>query len=196
MTRKLCALSVSLMSVVGLVGFGAEPSEAGVHLIHIQEVFPGTVAHPEAQFIELVLVAPGQVFVQGQKIKLYTPDPVVETAPFAVFDRNLMEGSQGATFVACTVEAQVLFAMTCDATAYGPLLGFGHLPYPGGAIVWGDSFFDVVAYGNFPAQPGTLLGPPLVQGQSLVRNPDDTFTYAPPTPRNNMGITGTLLPGA
>lgn len=191
--RKFLSATLITLATVGALALPL-PAEAGVHLIHVTEIFGGTSAHPDAQYVELRLEAPGQVFTAGSAIYAYDTNANF-LGVFAQFDRNLFNGADGARFVACTTKAMVVYGMTCDAIAQ-PILGFST-----GSIYFTGSG-DFVPYGNYqgPVLPNTSPAPALVRGRSIERttdtaNPGVDFHYASPSPtaNNNLGAAPVAL---
>lgn len=200
--RRAWILSLTLLVAAGLP---APAAEAAFHLMVIQEVFPGTSAHPGAQFVELRMTAGGQNLVSGKKIRTFAADGT-RGPDFATFASNVPSGAANGRILACTAEAQSLFAIACDAVATGSLpAGSGRVDF---ASADGSAVPDAMAYGAYrgpPAGVGRPAGAP-VAGRSLERRTSggtaqDTndsradFVYAPPTPQNNAGAVGALPPG-
>lgn len=192
--RRTVALTVALAAAVvgGLTE--ARPAAAAVHLVHITEAFAGTTAHPDAQYVELRLEAPGQTFTAGQVIHAWGPDADYR-GEFARFDRHLANGADGARFVACTTKAMVVFAMQCDAVAE-PIL-----TSPAGSVYFTGSG-DFVPYGPYtgPLLTGTSPAPRLIPGRSIERvvdtgDPGADFKAANPSPtaNNNLGAAPIAL---
>ncbi len=68
-TVARCLLFLSLALATGVT-----PVLASVHLMAIQEVFPGTPADPEAQYVMLRMTSAGQIFTANTYIRLEDED--------------------------------------------------------------------------------------------------------------------------
>lgn len=185
----------------------AVPARASFHLIKITEIFPGTAAMPQAQFVELQMYSPNQTQTTGQQVIFYD-ETGVEQASFT-FQRNLANGANQAHILAATSEAEELFGAQAD------LQITDELSLPGGKVCWGTPAFpvDCASWGNYGGQDapnGGQSGTPfnqatgLVLGQSMERKitggteankldeGDDTndsaedFQTAQPSPQSNF----------
>jgi MYXO-CTERM domain-containing protein len=203
---------VTLLSIFTFAG----RAHAGVHLIKIVEVFPGTVASPSAQYVELQMFAGGQIFTAGSAVVVY--DAANTEVARYTFAANLANGADQASILVATTQATTLFGVTPD------LVMTAGIPLAGGKVCFeapGFGVIDCVAWGSHPG--GTVggaaaVGVPfsvargLVPGRSIQRrleisgsptvldSGDDTnvsasdFAFATPSPRNNAGITGIVPP--
>jgi uncharacterized protein (TIGR03382 family) len=201
MNRRIAPLvmTLSLLAV--------KPAVAAFHLMKIVEVFPGTVAAPNAQYVRLQMFTAGQNFVTNHKVIVFNAaGTAVGTFTFTA---TLPNGSNQASILIATTEAATLFKLTADLTMTAVI------PLAGGKVCFDN--IDCVAWGNYTGSP-TGVGAPamqalgLQQGRSLTRrldiaggattleNADDTgvsandFRIVVPTPKNNAGGTGTLPP--
>lgn len=171
-----CVVAALALAAVGLPQI---PARASFHFMVIQEIFVGTSAAPDAQFVELRMTSGGQTQVSGHRITAANADGS-GAQDFAVFDHNMANGANGSRILACTQAAQQLLQMTCDATA-SPVLRLGS-----GRVTF--STVNSVTYGDGQAAPRS------VRGRSLDRT-GSGWRYASPSPQNNLGVTGTLPAG-
>lgn len=199
--------TAALCSAIAATLFLARPAWAPYHLLVIEQVFFGTERVPDAQFVVLRTIAPGQIFVNAQEFNLQTADGTA--APlFAKFTRNFTQRpAAGTAMLAGTQAAQDLFCLAMDQLAVGTL------PFPDGRLCFGlFDFFDgkgarpvdCVGYGAFTGDNG-LYGQPAVApaaGLSLVRRSetDDNladFALLDPLPQNVDAAVGEIdgLPG-
>jgi cysteine-rich repeat protein len=209
MTRRFV---VSVSVALAMLFAAARPAHAGFHLMKIVEVFPGTPAAPNAKYIVLQMYNAGQIFVNGHAVTLYNASGV-QVGSFS-FTANISDGSDQATILIATAEAQTFFGVTANLTMTSVMITAG-----------GKACFDTidcVAWGNYApvdATVGTPFNSPaahvagtaadgLVAGQALKRRldlvapagtleaGDDTnnsandFVLGAPAPRNNAGQTG------
>src|SRR3954463_13990494 len=87
----------------------ARPASASFHLTRIVEVFPGTTAAPNAQYIILQMFAAGQNNVQGQTISVYNAtDSLVAVFTFL---GNPANGANQSRILIATTQAQTLFGV-------------------------------------------------------------------------------------
>jgi hypothetical protein len=165
---------------------------ASFHLMQVHALFAGTAAEPRAQYVEVRMTAAGQTLVANRRIRQQHGDGA-QAPDFAVFVQVTARGEPGASLLACTREAEALFAIACDQVTTGALV------QPDGRVCWEDPAFDCVAFGDFGGDNAGYgdPAPALVSGRALVRigtsgdNATD-FALAEPAPRNNAGDVGGL----
>lgn len=181
----------------------ASRADAAFHLVKVSEVFTGTSAAPNAQYVELTMYAAGQNFVGTHAVKVFNASGT-EVGSFT-FGSSLANGTNQAKILLATTEAEALFNITADLTMTAAI------PAGGGKVCW--DALDCVAFGNYTALPDATVGTPITSiplGQSAQRRldiaggatvldaADDTndskndFTLGVPSPTNNAGVTGTL----
>jgi uncharacterized protein (TIGR03382 family) len=192
--------------VAGLLGLvlTAKIASATFHIMKITEVFPGTMAQPNAQFVELEMYAPGQNFVATHSVVVYdAAGTAVGTYTFAA---SVANGANQSTILIATTQAATLFGVTPDLTMTATI------PLAAGMVCFDN--IDCVAWGNFngtPPAPAQVGRPAyqvkgLIKGRSLTRSlkgdtvldgSDDTdvsaddFKWTVPSPKNNAGTVGT-----
>jgi hypothetical protein len=149
----------------------ALPASASQHLMKIVEVFPGTVAQPNAQYIMMQAYDINQNFPAGFTVGIFDASDAVVTS--FTFVNQLTNAMDQMTVLLATPEAEALFGVTAD------LAMTASLPLTGGAVCFGavPSYgFDCVSWGNFVDGPGNAnntganyrpLGG-LAHGQALV----------------------------
>jgi MYXO-CTERM domain-containing protein len=184
----------------------AKAAWATYHIMKIVEVFPGTMAEPNAQYVKLQMYAIDQNFVSGHSVVVYDASgAAVGTYTFASMVPN---GADQSVILIATTEAHTLFSVTPDLTMTPTIARAG-------GMVCFDAI-DCVAWGTFNGTAPSPVGRPayqakgLIVGRSLTRNlkgnasleaADDTnvsaddFQWATPTPKTNPGATG-LLPAS
>jgi hypothetical protein len=181
---------------------------AAFHLMSIKEVFPGTAAAPNARYVMLQMYAAGQSFVAGHPVIFY--DATGAQTNMFTFTNNVAIGSDQATILIATTEAQALFGITPDLTMTAAAM------IPAGGKVCFDAF-DCVSWGNYSGSTSGVGNPfnpsgGLTQGEAARRRidiagspttldlADDTndsandFLFAFPGPRNNLNQTTTTAP--
>src|SRR5262245_7214280 len=135
--RRLAALIVTALAVAAL------PASASQHLMKIVEVFPGTVAQPNAQYIEMQMFEPNQNFVSGYSIGIFDAfDTLVSSFTFA---GNVPNGLGQSKILVATTQAEALFGVTAD------LHMNPDLPLAGGAVCFGAApsyGFDCLSWGS------------------------------------------------
>jgi cysteine-rich repeat protein len=181
----------------------------------VKEVFPGSDAAPNAQYVVIQMYAAGQNEVGGKQIRVYDGKGVL-TSTF-MFPASVPGSADQSTILIATPEALAFFApLTAD------LQMTAVLPRLAGKVCFFDPDFglneiDCVAWGGF-AGSGTGVGTPFNSPVGLVRGAavrrrldicgqptvldacDDTensandFRSVAPAPRNNAGQTGTTPP--
>src|SRR5438445_889719 len=141
-----------------VAGASLSPALATFHLMAIQEVFPGTRANPQAQFVMLRMTGSGQNFLGTNSTFLEVQD--ASGAPlgrFGSFDHNLSNGGTiGCSYPSCpaviigTSAAQTLFGFSFDQIVDAQA-GHVALPLAGGRLCYGYALgiVDCVAWGQF-----------------------------------------------
>ena len=157
--------------VAGMLGMLALPASASQHLMRVVEIFPGTVAQPTAQYIELQSYNPGQNLVSGYTVAIFDASDTPVTS--FTFPANVPNGLDQAKILIATPAAEALFGVTAD-------LGMtASLPLAGGAVCFGlppTFWFDCLSWGTFvdgagnASAAGTNYRPStgLTQGQAVV----------------------------
>lgn len=192
----------------------APASQAAFHLMKIVEVFPGTPAAPNAQYVVLQMYAGSQNFVGGHSVIVFNAaDTEIHRRTFA---GNVANGVNQDKIYIATADAIAFFGINADLTM-SPML-----PQAGGKVCF-DSI-DCMAWGNYsgppgagdagittpfnrPDQPGTIGTGGLPPGRATIRslggdgilqNGDDTnnssvdFFAGTPAPRNNARQNGVI----
>jgi hypothetical protein len=101
MIRRLATLAVAATLLVPAL------ASASQHLMRIVEIFPGTVAQPNAQYIVLQMYDANQEFVAGYSATVYdATDALVATF---TFPGNVPNGAGQSKILLATPEAETLF---------------------------------------------------------------------------------------
>jgi cysteine-rich repeat protein len=178
-------------------------ADAAFHLIRIVEVFPGTAAAPDAQYIVLQAFAAGQTQLQTHTVTVYDRFGAVRHT--SLFGNPLANGAEQMRILIATPAAESLFNITADLSMTPMIAAMG------GKICFED--LDCMTWGNYagPAPVGTPFASPagLRIGKAVQRNlggngtleesddHDDSaqdFLEGLPVPRNNANQNGTLPP--
>jgi hypothetical protein len=192
--------------VGGLVTAG--PALADHHLVLVNEVFPGTVAAPGVEAVEIKAYSIGQNSLAGHEIRTY--DAAGTQLDSFAFPSNSSNSASQASYVAMTPAAEAYFGIQADLEMDAETMS----PAGGKACFVSDSdgVIDCVAWGNYSAGAGTgtsAVGDPvsptgITDGQSIIRDDggnglqesDDTddsaddFSEGTPTPKNSGNIVG------
>jgi cysteine-rich repeat protein len=203
MTRSFRALSAA----AAMAFFAAAPALATFHLIYVKEVFPGTAAAPDAQYVMLQAYAAGQNLLGGHSVHVYD-GAGVEVGTFT-FSTSVANSASQMTVLIATSAAASFFGVTADL----PMTA--SLPLAAGKVCW--EALDCVAWGGYSG-PSAGVGNPfnepvgLPLGQAMRRrldicgsastldSCDDTndsandFVPSDPAPQNNAGVMGTIPP--
>jgi hypothetical protein len=203
-TRRVLQSLAAVVAVAVLAFTQAKVSQAAFHLIQIREVYPGSAANPNSEYVVLQTWAPGQNFVSGHSVRTFGPTGVPTGT--TTFTSGVANGENQATILLATAEAGAQFGIAPDLQI--PAAG---LDPSGGAVCWEEGL-DCVSWGNFtgnlpsaagtpaPAIPdGSALRRSIARGCSNVLEPlDDTnnssadFAAATPAPSNNAAPTGKI----
>jgi hypothetical protein len=194
-------VSVPKRLVLATVGFAAlmalwaPAASATFHLMSIREVYPGSLANPGSEYVELQMWAEDQNHVAGHVLRTYdAAGAVTGTDAFPV---DVPRGSNQSTMVLATPEAEAELGFLADAG----MSPSGQLDPAGGAVCWES--IDCVAWGSFsgslpsPASPaaaipdGMALRRSIAAGCASLLEPTDDhdsgadFSPAFPDPRPN-----------
>jgi uncharacterized membrane protein YgcG len=148
MGARLVTFLVVSVAAVGLVA--APAAEATFHLIKVREVFPGSVAHPDAGYVELQMYSGGQGLVQNGNIRVFDAAGAV-THSFTPSHAVGNDGNQSTVLIADSAYA--------DQFPTAPAPDFSdsnlNLSPAGGAVCWPQTeppFDDCASWGNFSGQ--------------------------------------------
>jgi hypothetical protein len=202
---------------VGLAGF-ASSAGATFHLIKVKEVFPGTMAQPESDYVELQAYSPFQNQIQFGQVRVYNANgTTASTFPSVVptGDPVSNNANNATALIADSGFGGAFPGVTPDRTD-----GTLDLSPAGGAVCWpvNSTPIDCVSWGDFtgnaslpssvgsPFQGTGILGS-VGNGKAIIRSiapgcptlledSDDTnnsaadFSEATPKPRpNSAAIT-------
>jgi hypothetical protein len=159
--RKFGILTLALVSLLALTW--PTGGLATFHEMSIREVYPGTLAQPEAEYVELQMWAPGQNLVGGHVLKTYNAGGgVTSTNAFA---GNVSGSANQSTILLATPAAEAEFGLSADTG-----LSAGKLDPAGGAACWEN--LDCVSWGNFSGPLPSPAGTPaaaIPDGMALRR---------------------------
>ncbi|HEY6551193.1 MAG TPA: hypothetical protein VIY71_08355 [Solirubrobacterales bacterium] len=158
---------------------------ATFHEISIREVYPGSAAHPESQYVELQMWTAGQNLVGGHSLKTYSATGA--TSGTTTFPSNVSGGANQSTILLATLAAESEFGVVPDA-----VMTPGQLNPSGGAACWAETI-DCVSWGNFsgslPSPAGTPTGG-IPDGMALRRTiaPGCATLLDPSDDRDNSAV--------
>jgi hypothetical protein len=185
MPRRLASL---LAVAAALWAAGGAPAFCNEHLMVVQEVFPGTPADPNAQYVMLRMTSSTQNFVNTSFIEVQGPTGTI-LGRFGTFTHDMAAGgTAGCVWPNCpailigTGRAQMLLGLTLDQVVDAEA-GRVALPLAGGRVCFriNIGYTDCVAYGNYTgpstATPGANIcdddygapAPALLLGWALQR---------------------------
>jgi hypothetical protein len=213
--------------VLALLGLGGVASSAGAtfHLIKVREVFPGTTAQPESDYVELQSYSAFQNQIQFGQLGVYNAGGTqVSTFPSSTPFGNPVanNGNNATALIADSAFGTVFPGVTPDR-----MDGTLDLSPSGGAVCWpiNSSPIDCVSWGNFTGDASlpSSAGPPLqgsgtsgaiADGKAIIRSisancptalddADDTnnsatdFSETTPNPRPNSApiVESVCAPG-
>lgn len=147
MTRARSAALAAALACAALA-LTAPAASATFHLMLIREVYPGSAANPNAEYVELQMYSPGQTLLAGHVIRTYSASGSIVGED--AFGADVANGANQSTIVMATPEAEAQFGIAADGT----LSPSGQLDPAGGAVCWQS--IDCVSWGSFS---GTLPSP-------------------------------------
>jgi hypothetical protein len=154
--RRWRLLVATIASAVALLAIWAPAASATFHLMQIREVYPGSVADPGSEYVELQMWAEGQNHVEGHVLRSYDATGAVTGTD--TFPADVVHGADQSTMVLATPEAEAQFGLVADA----PLAPSGQLDPSGGAVCWEN--LDCVSWGTFSGSPPSPAGSPAAPG--------------------------------
>jgi hypothetical protein len=130
-------------------------ASATFHEVWIREIFPGSTAQPEAEYVELQMWASGQNFVAGHHVTAYEADGSV--AGTTAFAADVPAGANQSTILLATPAVESAFGVAPDA-----VMAPGQLDPAGGAVCW--EALDCMAWGSFKGSLPSPAGAPASPG--------------------------------
>jgi hypothetical protein len=209
MARRTCAVVVAVWMVLGF----ASAAKALFHLAVIDEVLTSYGGDPNAQFIEMRMLANSQNFVANSVFAAFDTTGAY-VADILVVPSNVANSGNGVRWLIGTSAFQTASGLAPDF-----VMPAGILPTAGGMVCFGGgggalpanpptwsrttftNYVDCVAYGTYAGPPNILTGTPTTlngDGHSLQRS-TNTFDNAadficgdPATPQNNAGVSASM----
>lgn len=159
--RRLAALAAALT-----LACSALSASAANHLLKVVEVFPGTIAQPNAQYVNLEMFEPNENLLNGLNVAIYDASDTLVTS--FTFTANPPNAANFAKVLIATPEAEALFSVTAD------LAMTASLPLAGGAVCYGVGtfYYDCLSWGSFvdnPISGATGTGTPYRAGTGLTK---------------------------
>jgi len=187
---------VALAGALTIVFLVPATAAASFHFVKIREVYMGSVANPDSEYIELQMYAGGQNLVNGHTVSAWSSDGKLEEYTFT---GNVSGSANQSTILIASPEAEAQFGVQADLE-----IDKNALEPVGGAVCW--EALDCVEWGGFsgavlPGPTGTAAAVPpdgiglrraITPGcDTLLEASDDTddsavdFVAAAPQPRPN-----------
>jgi len=196
---------LALPFLAGLILLLAAPAQASFHLIKVREVFPGTAARPDSDYVELQMYAAGQNLVHFGHLEVLNSTGGV-IGNFTPAGNVANAANQSTVLIADSEFAGQFPGLTADFEDSAL-----NLSPSGGAVCWPQTeppFDDCASWGNFsgkaslPSPGDSAAAAAIPDGMALRRsiapgcatlleNGDDTdnssvdFSLASPAPRGN-----------
>jgi hypothetical protein len=159
--RKLGILIAALVSLLVLTLPVA--ASATFHEMSIRELYPGSLAQPESEYVELQMWAAGQNHVEGHVLRTYNASGGVTSTN--TFSGDVPGGANQSTILLATSAAETEFGVTGDTA-----LSAGKLDPTGGAVCWEN--LDCASWGSFSGPLPSPAGTPaaaIPDGMALRR---------------------------
>lgn len=172
----MCLVLLSASAAVLLV---ACPAQASFHLIKVREVFPGTIAHPNSDYVELQMYAGGQSLVQFGELEVLNASGTV-TSKFTPASSVANSANQSTVLIANTEYSSQFPGVAPDFVDEG--LGLSPV---GGAICWPQTeppFDDCASWGDF-------------SGQESLPSPGDSAPASPAGIPDGKALLRSIAPG-
>jgi len=153
-TRAPRIALAAALAAAALAGLAA-PAPASFHLVGVREVYPGSSAGPDAEYVELQAYAAAQNFVRGHSVALL--DAAGGQVASASFSADVPAGGNQITLLLASAAAESQFGVIADAGLPG-----GSLDPMGGAVCW--EALDCVSWGSFHGSTASPAGAPADPG--------------------------------
>lgn len=174
---------------------GAQAASAAFHLILIVEVFVGSTAAPDAQYVVLEMYDNDQTVLGSHPMRFFDENEAsLGTASFG----TISNGDINARILIATSSAEALFGITADLRVPAKM------PAAGGKVCFDT--IDCFAWGSYAPADATVGTPfsdfdglaaatrmytvPLDASDDTNDSELDFQSESAPTPRNNSGDTG------
>lgn len=197
-------------SVIRSLALGAlflmVPAHADFHFMKVVQLFPGTAAAPDAQYVVLQMYVSGQQFVANHELTVFDAGGG-EIASYP-FPGNVSNGANQATILIATAAAESFFNVSADLVIPPSLVPEGGKVCFAGAVdcvAWGSWSGSSSGVGTpFNVNGGLLAGQAAIRrldiagSSSVLDSGDDTdncavdFAFGLPAPRNNAGQAGSI----
>lgn len=158
-------LAIAVLLAGALPALAAPVASATFHEMLIREVYAGSAARPDSEYVELQMWAAGQNLVGGHSLRTYGASGSI--AGTTTFSGDVPGDANQSTILLATPAAESDFGIVPDA-AMAP----GLLDAAGGAVCWES--LDCVAWGSFvgtlPSPTGSPAAPAgIADGMALRR---------------------------
>jgi hypothetical protein len=187
----------------------AGTASATFHLVKVKEVFPGTAAQPESDYVELQAYSPFQNQVQFGQLKVYNAagnevNSFMPTGPLANNANQMTvliaDSGFGAQFPGVTSDSTnsslnlspsagaVCWPITelpIDCVSWGAFSGDGNLPSSAGTPFEGTGGSGAIANGDAITRSISANCPTALDDFDDTNNTDRDFSQATPGPRPN-----------
>ncbi|HWA55114.1 MAG TPA: hypothetical protein VG816_13175 [Solirubrobacterales bacterium] len=153
------------IATIVLLVLGAWPAGAAAtfHEMSIREVYAGSEAANESEYVELQMWSAGQNFVGGHVLKTYNAGGGLTSTD--TFAGDVPNGANQSTILLATPAAEAEFGLAADTG-----LAAGALDPAGGAVCW--EALDCVSWGSFSGSLPSPAGTPaavIPSGMALRR---------------------------
>jgi hypothetical protein len=149
-TTRRTGLAIAAIATLLLAALPASAS-ATFHEIFVREVYPGSAANPNAEYVELQMWNVGQELVGGHVLHTYGPTGSQQDT---LLPTDVANGANQSTILIATAEATSQFGVTADFA----LSSSGQLDPSGGAVCWES--LDCVSWGSFSGSLPSPAGTP------------------------------------
>ncbi len=128
-------------------------AHANFHLMKVVEVFPGTPASPNAQFVVLQMYSGGQNALGGHKVTVFDSAGNLLANGTFTFSGTVGTGADQSKILVATAQAATFFNVTADLVMANPVI-----PLTGGKVCFDAIPIDCVAWGGFSGPSNGTVG--------------------------------------
>jgi len=204
---------------MAVLGLGAASASATFHLIKVREVFPGTTAQAESDYVELQFFSPFQNQVQLGQLRVYnangsTASTFPPAGPLANTDNQrtllIADSSFGSVFPAVTpdstdssLDLSPVAGAVCwpvnstpiDCVSWGAFTGDAMLPSSAGSPVQGTGTSGAIGDGEAIIRSISAGCPTFLEDSDDTGNSAADFSESTPNPRPNSAALAEVACG-
>jgi hypothetical protein len=137
---RLAGVCAGFVGAAAVTAAAPGEARASFHLMKVREIYAGSLADPNVQYVELQMYSGGQNFVGGHSVLVFSANGR-QVGTF-MFQDGLGSGANQSTILIGTAEAETFFDVTMDLVMTPAIVASG------GKVCF-DATIDCVAWGTW-----------------------------------------------